>query len=66
MVRVSSIFPCPGAIGWLRQVEPCDFSSEGSLGTSECIEDLFGGRSCLGDLPGAALYSARTEAWGLQ
>lgn len=37
-----SVFPCPGAIGWLRQVEPCDFSSEGRLGTSECIEDLFG------------------------
>lgn len=37
-----SVFPCPGAIGWLRQVEPCDFSSEGRLGTSERTEDLFG------------------------
>lgn len=27
-------------------------------------EDSFGGRSSLGDLPGATLYSARVEAMG--
>lgn len=38
-----SVFPCPGAVGWFREVDPCGFSSKGSLGTSDCIEDLFGG-----------------------
>lgn len=43
-VASDSIFPCPGATGWLRQVEPCcDFSNEGIPGTSEIFEDLFGG-----------------------